>query len=205
MDVLLKIVGGLWASLGALNVVVSCSIDPADSTAMLFGLVFNMFLFILPGLAVYGIGASISKKKKTEQKNPGRSGDGARMRIGPFDELEAARRCPQCAETIKVRASICRFCNRQFTEHEIDISVSSARTEHEAKRTRQWLKQLPRKEQIMMIDAMAREGSARRWTSPFTSTYWKLTPVERNHRVSELKELPADKWVELVRTAKGNA
>lgn len=68
MDVLLKIVGGLWAFLGALNLYMAYSADPGDSTSLAFGLILNMLVFILPGLAVYGIGVAISKKKTPPAK-----------------------------------------------------------------------------------------------------------------------------------------
>lgn len=32
---------------------------------------------------------------------------------GAFGESEGTRQCPHCAETIKVAAKICRFCNRE--------------------------------------------------------------------------------------------
>jgi len=32
---------------------------------------------------------------------------------GSFIEAEETRKCPHCAETIKIGATICRFCNRE--------------------------------------------------------------------------------------------
>lgn len=55
MGILLMLVGGLWAVLGVMNVV-SVANGPAASNLTAFALIFNMALFILPGLVVAGLG-----------------------------------------------------------------------------------------------------------------------------------------------------
>jgi hypothetical protein len=32
-----------------------------------------------------------------------------------LDRLSSGKRCPKCAEKVKERASICRYCNHSFT------------------------------------------------------------------------------------------
>lgn len=68
----LKFIGAGWAILGAGNILLM-STKTASDGVLLFGLIFNMVLFVLPGLAVYGIGkngeqkiASATKPKKNK-------------------------------------------------------------------------------------------------------------------------------------------
>ena len=90
MRTFLRLVGGIWAVIGVLNIFNSPSMNstgPNYSGAVAgFVLLFNICLFIGPGLMMAGVG-SIIKKSQPEKK------------------------CPRCAEMIKVDAKICRFCN----------------------------------------------------------------------------------------------
>jgi hypothetical protein len=63
MATLLRVVGGIWAVIGAGNIVLM----PWGSSAsgvLTFGLIFNFVLFVLPGLIVYGIGARMSSRQQ---------------------------------------------------------------------------------------------------------------------------------------------
>lgn len=62
MDTLLKVVGGIWAIIGAGNLFMMPWAESSQGI-LTFGLIFNFLLFIIPGLIVYGIGAGISKKR----------------------------------------------------------------------------------------------------------------------------------------------
>jgi len=66
MSLLLKIIGGFWAALGAANLVMGLSnLGKGEETIGAIALIFNFVLFILPGLAVAGIGAMIGRKSKS--------------------------------------------------------------------------------------------------------------------------------------------
>jgi len=52
MDTLLKVVGGIWAIIGAANVVMMPWTKSGEGL-LTFGLIFNFLLFIIPGLIVY--------------------------------------------------------------------------------------------------------------------------------------------------------
>jgi hypothetical protein len=60
MSTLLRIVGVIWALLGVANIV-SIVGDPTNSIKA-FAILFNMVVFVLLGLIVYGIGAGIAKR-----------------------------------------------------------------------------------------------------------------------------------------------
>ena len=64
MATLLRIVGAIWALIGAGNIVGMPWTELSD-TFLGFGLIFNVLLFVLPGLALFGIGQSIARRPVT--------------------------------------------------------------------------------------------------------------------------------------------
>lgn len=65
MGLILIVIGFGWAALGVANLVgvFSPGSDAAASGLQAFGLIFNMALFILPGLAVGGIGVYMTRRR----------------------------------------------------------------------------------------------------------------------------------------------
>ncbi len=59
IGIFLGVIGAGWAVLGVANVAMMAS---NGSTLMAFGLIFNMALFVLPGLVVAGLGALLFRK-----------------------------------------------------------------------------------------------------------------------------------------------
>ena len=62
MSVLLKVMGGIWASLGSANIVMMFR-NEVSSGIGAFGLLLNVVQFIVPGLVLYGIGAAIGRSR----------------------------------------------------------------------------------------------------------------------------------------------
>jgi len=61
---LLKIIGIIWAVIGAGNVVLMFGkLGSGHETLGAIGLIFNFVLFILPGLGLAGIGAALARRK----------------------------------------------------------------------------------------------------------------------------------------------
>jgi hypothetical protein len=90
------VVGLGWAALGLLNFLSAFRSVGAEHTGLAaFALVFNVLLFILPGLVVAGIGEIL--RRRGQHSSDDRS---------HTDE----RKCPQCAEWIKADAKKCRYC-----------------------------------------------------------------------------------------------
>jgi hypothetical protein len=63
MDKVLKIIGGIWALMGAGNMILGMNREPSPEGVPTFGLMFSVGLFVIPGIIVYAIGAGISRKR----------------------------------------------------------------------------------------------------------------------------------------------
>ena len=81
------------------------------------GLVFGVFGLI-----------AVLVMEKSEQEGTGSASD------HPFPTIEPpkTKKCPDCAEEIKLEAKVCRFCGKRFTEPEVTI-LSSAEVPKPAK------------------------------------------------------------------------
>ncbi|NJM10001.1 MAG: SHOCT domain-containing protein [Bdellovibrionaceae bacterium] len=64
MGTLLKVIGAIWALVGFGNLVMMPWTEASEGV-LTFGLMFNMLLFVVPGLIVYGIGSGISKRRES--------------------------------------------------------------------------------------------------------------------------------------------
>lgn len=62
MDKVLRIIGLVWFALGAGNLILGFQ-RLSSSTVATFALIFNMVLFIIPGLILYAVGERMGKPK----------------------------------------------------------------------------------------------------------------------------------------------
>jgi len=67
MGTLLKVVGAIWALIGLGNLIGMPWTESSDGV-LTFGLMFNMLLFVIPGLIVYGIGSGIKKRQVASEE-----------------------------------------------------------------------------------------------------------------------------------------
>ena len=62
MGTLLKVVGAIWALIGLRNLFAMFWTDSSEGM-LTFGFLFNILLFVIPGLVAYGMGVRIKKKQ----------------------------------------------------------------------------------------------------------------------------------------------
>lgn len=62
MGKFMMVAGGIWAAIGALNVVIGAA-QGVSSGVLTFSVIFNGALFCFPGLVVYALGARLAKPK----------------------------------------------------------------------------------------------------------------------------------------------
>ena len=71
MALLIQIIGAGWAVIGGLNLIgmpwAKWS-NEGNSFGLTFGLMFNMLLFVIPGLVVYAVGTNIRKKQMASKE-----------------------------------------------------------------------------------------------------------------------------------------
>lgn len=131
MGMTLIAIGIGWALLGMLNLVTGTSkLQSAGySDAWLgFAVIFNMFLFVLPGLGLAGIGSLVRRRR---QRSLHRGNAAMQSRD--------VKQCPFCAETIKREATICRYCRREVSVnvlHDSDRVTGAITDASRAKETR---------------------------------------------------------------------
>jgi hypothetical protein len=73
MDKVLKIIGLIWSLIGTTSIFLGMYRVPSPEGEPTAGLVFNVGLFIIPGLLAYAIGAGISRKRVAESQSKGES------------------------------------------------------------------------------------------------------------------------------------
>ena len=54
----------------------------------------------------------------------------------PFDPGQLSKKCPDCAETIKLEARVCRFCQARFDDQAVALALEAARGTHAASTAR---------------------------------------------------------------------
>jgi hypothetical protein len=124
MGTVLLVVGLIWAVLGVGNIVgMDWTPGPAGMKHIqAIGLMLNMLLYVLPGLVVAGIGYGIRRRKDASVSDSAEAASQSAVN---------SRKCPFCAEIIKLEAKVCRYCGRDLPDHQ------DPRLAHEQERAEQ--------------------------------------------------------------------
>jgi formylglycine-generating enzyme required for sulfatase activity len=114
MALLLKVVGSLWALIGATNIFTMPAWHTQSTVALALGLVFNMVLFVLPGLGVYGIGAVLGRRQMTSAAQNAATPSEIASSIAQKKVEGESKKCTFCQKEIDSKARKCPYCQADF-------------------------------------------------------------------------------------------
>ncbi len=84
---------------------------------------------ILLGAFLGPIGVLIALFLEKEENEGAASSKAAVSTNGTFDPSTLTKKCPDCAETIKLEALVCRYCQKKYSGEEVAAQIAASENE----------------------------------------------------------------------------
>lgn len=107
----------IWIAFAVLSAIVASNKNRSVLGWALIGLLFSVFGF-LAALVV-------SEVEKEGDTSRGRKRQCSTTQV--FDPDEHEKKCPMCAEYIKLEARICRYCGHEFSEEDVKRQIEETK------------------------------------------------------------------------------
>jgi hypothetical protein len=94
--------------------------------------------------------------------------------VGHFDPSSHTKKCPDCAEVVRLEAKVCRFCHHRFSDEEVASQMAAAEQEYKN------FHEPPEQEEVTMGQKMDVDDLRRRFSSYSTEKLQRMRSKGRD-------------------------